>query len=229
MPPSTLLLTAPGSLLSLLPSSSADKPVVSSSVTKVSSLAYLPLNPVAGGSPYSLLTITGTYFDTGAAVAVGGLACSGAVVTGHTSIECAPPTQASAGSYNTVVTLSSTASTDTAQLAYYGPPALTSLTCLTVNGVDCTSYAATAPMSGAVVKIVGTGFPAAAHVGGVVVTVGGQACGSISLISTTELRCTAAARSAAGDAGAAQAMSMTTAGQTNTWTGSAVTLTYSEC
>ena len=98
----------------------AERPVVTSVATKVSSLGYLPLAPTA--APYNLITITGQYFDWSASVSIGTAACASPVVTGHSSIECTPPTLA-AGSMGVVVSLVA-ASTDTHTMAYYGEQCL---------------------------------------------------------------------------------------------------------
>ena len=198
---------------------------MSTAVTTTSSLSYLPLAPTA--SPYNSITITGTYFDSvanGLAVALNSIACTSVSVTGHTSITCIPPDQtvAGAGVYNTVVTLVAP-STDTAQFTYYGAAALTSVACKTVNAVDCSAYTAAVPMSGGIVTITGTAFPSA-FPAAAVVQVGGVACVSTTVVSATEITCTAPARTSG--AGVAQAVTVVVAGQANT---GSITLTYSEC
>ena len=85
------------------------------------------MNPTAAAAvaTYGLITITGQYFDTGVGVTLNGLACGSIAVSGHTGIECAPPTQTTAGTYSPVVTLVAP-STDTGagkDMAYYGAAA----------------------------------------------------------------------------------------------------------
>jgi hypothetical protein len=124
-----------------------------------------------------------------------------------------------------VVSINSVASS-ASTLTYLDPAAVTSVSCTTVNGAACSTLGANVPMSGALITVVGTLFPAS-FPAAVSVTVDSVACTPFTVASATQLTCTAPARTSG--AGTGYTVNVVVAGQTNTWTTSTVTLTYREC
>lgn len=129
--------------------------------------------PLAGGNT---LTVTGTGFLPGALVRIHGIECPNSVRVSETQMTCQPAAR-TAGTYNVAVL-----NTDTqrgvlvASYTYQAAPAITSLT---PNRGRISG--------GEVVTLTGTGF-----LNGATVRIGSQGCGNVSVISSTQLRCTAA-------------------------------------
>lgn len=150
------------------------------------------------GSPSggTAITITGTDFVTGATVTVGGAACTSVVVVSATSITCTTPA-GTEGSADVVVTNADTGTdTEVGGFTY-------AISTPTITDV---SPAAGATFGGTPITITGTDFyPNAA------VTVGGNACTPVVVVSPTSITCT----TPAGALGAADVV------VTNTDTGSA--------
>lgn len=126
---------------------------------------------LAGGTT---LTITGTNFVTGAVVTINGSVCTPGTLT-STQITCSTPSLA-AGSYNVVVTNPDNQNvTSSSQYKYQGPPVFTSIT---PDGGPTAGFQT--------VTIAGTNFDTT---NGMTVTIGGTACSSLSLASSTSLTC----------------------------------------
>ena len=125
----------------------------------------------AGGTP---ITITGLAFAAGATVTVGGQPCTGVSVTPTTSITCTTPA-GTAGAANVVVTnLDETSTTSTGGFTYISAPSITSISPSVGDSTGATS-----------ITITGTEFAA-----GVTVTVGGQPCTPVVVVSSTSITCT---------------------------------------
>ena len=148
-----------------------DPPVVSA-VSPVSGSA-------AGATP---VTVTGTGFVTGATVTVGGAACSSVVAVSSTSVTCTTPAGTAGAGRDVVVTNpapSSLSGTGSALFTY---------TSSSGGGGSSSStpvVSSVSPVSGSVaggstVTVTGSGFEA-----GATVTVGGAACASVVVVSTT--------------------------------------------
>ncbi len=134
----------------------------------------------AGGTS---ITITGTNFAAGATVSVGGAPCASVVVVSATSITCTTPA-GSAGAKDVVVTNSDTgAATSTGGFTYVTP--ISSPTIGSISPVSGSTAGTTS------ITITGTNF-----VSGATVTVGGNACTSVVVVSATSITCTTPAGSA---------------------------------
>jgi hypothetical protein len=139
---------------------------------------------LAGGAA---VTITGTGFVTGATVSIGTFVCNSLTVVTSTSITCTTTGTAPAGAQNVVVTNADGQSASlTNGFTYQAPPTITSLNPV---GGD--------PAGGTIVFFVGTGFDTVNGVSSI--TIGGTACGTINVVSSTSVRCTTGARAAASD------------------------------
>ena len=115
------------------------------------------------------VTITGSNFVTGATVTIGGVACTSVVVVSSTEITAVAPTHA-VGAVDVVVTNSS-GHTGTLPAGYT---------------FHANSFGTIAPvtddLAGGAVTITGTGF-----VTGATVTIGGNPCTSVVVVSATEI------------------------------------------
>lgn len=137
---------------------------------------------IAGGTS---VTITGTGFATGAGVTIGGVTCGSVVVESPTSITCTTGARTAGTGLNVVVTNSDTGSgTGTALFSY------TAVINPTVASISPNSGTT---LGGTSVTIIGTGF-----VSGASVSIGGQACTSVTVVSSTSITCV----SPAGSSGA---------------------------
>ncbi|MBL7664725.1 MAG: IPT/TIG domain-containing protein [Bacteriovoracaceae bacterium] len=134
-------------------------------------VSVLPVDgPLAGGTA---ITITGTGFYAGATATVGGNNCTGLVVVNATTITCTTAAHA-AGAEDIVVTNADT-QTDTlvGAYTYQAAPTVTSVA------------PAFGPITGNTpISITGTGFLAGASV-----TVGGNLCSAINVVSPTQIDC----------------------------------------
>jgi hypothetical protein len=130
----------------------------------------LAISPVSGDTGAGqAVTITGTNFVTGATVTIGGVACTSVVVVSATEITAVAPTHA-VGVVDVVVTNSS-GHTGTLVAGYtYGVNSFVSIAPTTDD------------LAGGAVTITGTGF-----VTGATVTIGGNACTSVVVVSATEI------------------------------------------
>lgn len=125
----------------------------------------------AGGDT---ITITGTDFDSGATVLVGGSLCSSVTVVSSTSITCVTPST-SAGTVSITVTNPDEQEDVLASAFTYGAP-------LSVSNVS----PRTGPLAGGgTATIVGSGF-----VAGATVTFGGVACTAPTVLSSRYITCT---------------------------------------
>ena len=126
--------------------------------------------PTSGGT---LLTITGTGIDPNATVTVDGQACTGVSVTGGgTQLTCTTPA-GSLGPKQVVVT-NANGGPGYGTFTYVSPPP-------TVTAVSPNSGL---PAGGNTVTVSGTGF-----IAGATVTMGGQACTSVNVVSSSALTC----------------------------------------
>lgn len=129
--------------------------------------------PVSGGT---LVSISGTDFVTGAAVTVGGSACTSVVVVSATSITCSTST-GSSGQADVVVTNPDTQSgTGAGLFTFIAPPTVSSI-----------SPASGVTSGGVNVTITGSGF-----LSGATVVIGGSTCTSVNVVSLTSITCTTA-------------------------------------
>ncbi len=142
------------------------------------------ISPVSGSTAGATsITITGTNFAAGAAVTVGGNACTSVVVVSATSITCNTPA-GSAGAKDVVVTNSDTGSaTSTGGFTYITP--ISTPTIGSISPVSGSTAGATS------ITITGTNFAA-----GAAVTVDGNACTSVVVVSATSITCNTPAGSA---------------------------------
>jgi hypothetical protein len=132
---------------------------------------------LAGGTA---ITITGTGFVAGAAVDLGGSACTGITVVSATSITCTTAAHA-AGAVTATVTNADTQSGNLASAyTYQAAPTVTAV-----------SPSAGALAGGTAITITGTGFLA-----GATVDFGGSACGGVTVVSPTSITCTTTAHAA---------------------------------
>ncbi|MBI2605013.1 MAG: IPT/TIG domain-containing protein [Deltaproteobacteria bacterium] len=156
-------------------------------VTLGNGFTYNPFPSVSSISPTNgrlsgtnTLTITGTGFLAGAAVTVGGSACTSVSVPNSTTITCAAPAK-TAGTYSVAVTNADTQSAALPASYTYNPlPTITSRA--PTNGKLA---------GGGTLTINGTGF-----MNGVTVTIGGTACASPALTGSTTITCTVPAKTA---------------------------------
>lgn len=132
---------------------------------------------LAGGTA---ITITGTYFVSGATVTVGGSECTTPNVTNATTMTCTTPSHA-AGAVNIVVTNPDT-QTGTGTNAYtYNPFPTFSAINPNYDFIE----------GGDGVTITGTGFLSSAGV-----TIGGSNCTGLTVVNSTTITCTAPAHAA---------------------------------
>ena len=144
-------------------------------VVSTSAVTGSGTGPTSGGT---LLTITGTSFNAGATVTVGGNPCTDVTITGGSQLTCtAPP--GSLGAKEVVVT-NPNSTPGYGTFTYINPTP-------TVTAIMPSSGAAA---GGNTVTITGTGF-----VDGATVSLGGSSCTSVSVLSSTSLSCVAPAGS----------------------------------
>jgi hypothetical protein len=130
----------------------------------------------SGGDP---LVITGSGFELGATVTIGGVACVGISVDSNSQISCTTPAHALAGSKSVVITnLDSQTVTATNALLYFDAPTVTAIT---LNSGPTAG--------GQSVTINGTNF-----LPGMTVSIGGVACSSVIPSTSSVLPCTIGAR-----------------------------------
>ena len=147
-------------------------PTITSLVTSASTGSGT--GPTSGGT---LLTITGTNIAAGATVTVGGQPCTGVTVSGGgTQLTCLTPV-GSPGTTQVVVT-NPNGGPGFGMFTYVNPTP-------TVSAVNPSTGD---PAGGNTVTITGTGF-----VAGATVTLGGQSCASVNVVSSTQLTCVAPA------------------------------------
>lgn len=150
---------------------------LSSAITYQGAPTVSSVSPVMGDvGGGQVLTVSGTSFLAGATVSIGGTACAVSAVT-STSITCTTGAKV-AGNYSVVVT-NSDAQSGTKANAY--------------SYVDAPTVTAISPTSGGIaggttVTITGTNF-----FSGSTVDIGGSACTSVTILSTTSLTCVTAA------------------------------------
>ena len=149
----------------------------------------------AGGTA---VTITGTGFYTGSTVSIGGINCTGVTVVSATSITCTTGARAAA-TVDVVVTNADTQAGTGVGLYTYRP---------------APTYSSVAPTSGFAVGGTAITITGANFVAGATVTVGGNACASVTVVSATSITCTTAAHAA----GATNIVVTNTDGQTVTGT-----------
>lgn len=125
--------------------------------------------PATGGSE---ITVQGDGFFNGATVTVGGQPCTNVVVIPSERLTCTAPPGTS-GPADVVVTTSEGSQTKTGAVTYVGVPTITNI-----------GPAGGPPEGGTMITIEGDGFAP-----GTTVTVGGEECTSLSLVSLTELTC----------------------------------------
>lgn len=148
------------------------------------------VGPATGGGT---LTINGSGFGTGDTVTIGGTTCTGVTVVSSTQLTCTIPAK-TAGTYDVVVTTPYGATaTKTGAYIYRDNPTISSIS------------PASGPLTGdTLITISGTNFAS-----GAVVTIDGNSCTSLSVVSTTSITC----RTPAGTAGL-KAVSLTVPGVT---------------
>lgn len=148
------------------------------------------VGPAAGGGT---LTINGSGFGTGDTVTIGGTACTGVTVVSSTQLTCTIPAK-TAGTYDVVVTTPYGATaTKVGAYIYRNNP--------TISSISPTS----GPLTGnTLITITGTNFAS-----GATVTIDGNSCTSLSVVSSTSITC----RTPAGTTGA-KAVSLTVPGVT---------------
>ncbi len=127
--------------------------------------------PTAGGT---VVVIRGTNFQSAATVTVGGVNCGTLTINSTTKITCTTGAH-SAAAVNVVVTSVSQSGTLTSGYTYQAAPAVTSDVSPSSGPV----------LGGTAVTITGTGF-----LSGATADFGGSACGSLTVQSATEIRCT---------------------------------------
>lgn len=156
--------------------------------TKSSGYTYNPvptftnISPNAGRTQGSTaVTITGTGFISGATVVFGSSACTSVNVASSTQITCITPSNA-AGSVNVVVTNPDTqgATGSGAYIYRAGPNAIS----ISPSGGNTSG--------GTAVTITGDSFAPS----GVTVSIGGTNCGSLTVVSSTQINCTTGAHAA---------------------------------
>ncbi len=149
--------------------------------TLANAFTYQPAPTVTSIAPTSGLsiggtavTITGTNFVTGATVDIGGATCTSTVVVSATSITCNVGASA-AGTYAVTVTNADSQSNSLAGAFTYTPaPSITSVAL------------SAGPLAGGVmITLTGSNF-----VTGATVTVGGSACGGVTVVNPLSITCT---------------------------------------
>ena len=164
-------------------------PSVASSILLSSSSTPAPtvtsISPNSGTiNGGTAVTITGTGFQAGATVSVGGTAATGVTVVNSTSITATTPTHA-AGAVNVIVTNSDTQSGTLTQGFTY---TTASNPAPMLTGISPSSGTAA---GGTAVTITGTGFQA-----GATVTLGGTPATGVTAVSSTSITATTAAHGA---------------------------------
>ncbi len=145
--------------------------------------AIASVTPVAGTTGGgNTITITGTDFRPGATVTVGGIPCTSITVVSSTSITCVTPAVAEGPTTIVVTNVSGGSGTKAAAFTFEASPTLTAVS------------PNVGPLGGGTtITLTGTRFLSVTGV-----TVGGNPCSSISVVSPTSLTCI----SPAGIAGA---------------------------
>ncbi len=124
------------------------------------------------------VTLTGTVFKAGATITFGGVSATSIVIVNATTATCVTPAH-SAAAVDVVITNTGDGQSSTLPASYTYQPAPT-FTSISPNvGVIG---------GGTNVTITGTGF-----VSGATVTVGGNSCGTLTVVSGTSITCTTAA------------------------------------
>ncbi len=159
----------------------------SQSFTLPTSYTYNPvptlnsINPtsgvLAGGST---LTISGTGFISGATVSIGGITCASPTVISSTSMTCVVPTN-TAGTKNVVITNPDSQNVTLANSYTYNP--FPTISAITPNNGKLAG--------GTTITLTGSGF-----ITGATVTIGGSACTSSNVSSSTSMTCITPAKSA---------------------------------
>ncbi|WP_376691262.1 IPT/TIG domain-containing protein [Wenzhouxiangella sp. EGI_FJ10409] len=137
--------------------------------------------PEAGGTA---VTITGSDFQSGATVDIGGSACTGVTFIDATELDCTTP--AGTGTADVVVTNPDTQSDTLAggfEYVAVPPPSIASIT--PASGPEA---------GGTAVTITGSDFQS-----GATVDIGGSACAGVTFIDATELDCTTPAGTGTAD------------------------------
>ncbi len=127
---------------------------------------------VAGGES---ITINGTGFQNGATVTIGGKDCTNVVVVSATMITCATP--AGAEGATTLRVTNPDVGTAEATFTYVDNTPSPTVTAISPNSDD--------EIGGTTVTISGTNFQA-----GATVTIGGQTCANVVVVSSTQITCT---------------------------------------
>ncbi|MCI0342029.1 MAG: IPT/TIG domain-containing protein [Planctomycetales bacterium] len=126
--------------------------------------------PVAGGT---LITVSGTGFQTGAAVSIGFNPATSVTVLSAGTLTCVTPPGSAGATFVMVVNPDSQAGSLSNGFTYLGPPTISSVT-----------PASGPPAGGQTVTIAGAGFQP-----GATVLFGGNAATSVTVASTTSLAC----------------------------------------
>ncbi|BCY13716.1 IPT/TIG domain-containing protein [Actinoplanes sp. L3-i22] len=184
-PCGSVVVVSPTSVTCTLPPGSAGAAdvVVTSpngTDTKTGAYTYLATPTVTSVSPVGgplvgggTLTITGTGLTGTSAVSIGGAPCTSVVVVSPTSVTCVIP-PGIAGAVNVVATAPGGTATRLAGYTYYGLPSIT--TVLPVSG----------PLTGGgQMTVTGTNLT-----GTSAISVGGNPCTSVTVVSPTQATCT---------------------------------------
>lgn len=162
------------------PDGQADSVVGAFTVHGPPTVSSINLNfgPPAGGQT---LTITGTLFEPGITVTIGGTACGSLIYLGPTQITCVTPAKAAA-SYPVVLTnVDGQNVTVASGYTYQGAP--------TVTGVSAPGYGPLA--GGQSLTVSGTNFSP-----GITATINGAACSPSTYVNATTMTCGTPAQSA---------------------------------
>ncbi len=149
--------------------------------TYESSPGLVSINPTAGAlGGGTTLTLIGSGFLTGASVSVGGASCTGVNVVNSSQVTCTTPIHVAGVVDVTITNVDTQSSTLAASYTYEPGPTLTSV-----------APVAGPVIGGTAITLTGTNFMA-----GATVLVGGAACGSINILSSTSITCLTPAHSA---------------------------------
>jgi hypothetical protein len=171
---------AAGAVAVTLTNSDGKSATLASAFTYVATTQPAPtvsaISPASGGTGGgTAVTVTGTNFQSGAKVSIGGTLCATTTFVSSTQLTCTTPAHA-AGSVDVQVTNPDQQSaTLTLGFLYANAPA----------GVTSVSPASGVSTGGALLTVNGSGFLA-----GVGVSVGGATCTGVTRLSSTQLTCT---------------------------------------